>query len=58
MRRVMFKYGSPPWGEEKIMEYDDDATDEDIEIYFKEWLFEQVNPAWWAIEDIRSRVEE
>ena len=54
MKKVMFKYGGPSNLVAVMMEYEDDATYEDIEMDFKEWLFKKANGNWWVIKHVGS----
>lgn len=39
MRKFIFKYD----GEQEIVEFDDDVTDEEVEREYQEWLFDKID---------------
>ena len=53
MRKIKFYLGIgfPGAEHEEIFEYDDNATDKEIEEDFKDWQSNYLDAAWWEVEE-------
>ena len=48
---VLFSYSSGALNDREIVKFTDDATDEEIEEYFSEWIEEHYRAHWEPVSD-------
>lgn len=55
MKKILFRFSTSSSDiQEEVLEFEDNITDNEIEIEFKDWMHNLIDGSWWVILPVKG----